>query len=181
MATTTSSLSNDAVIDTGNFNTILTISYVSIQSSIAIVLSIVGAIHVRRWCSSNSMQSRRQIPAPNTASAVRVRVDNDDTKKDDNAIDSVMDIQSDSTFCTKEFARLWVKTVWKLRGVYSGLAVHSFDVLTDILKQPDDGGDHVDPQIMAYSALFVMWEVVIQNLTLSTLRSNPLQTTRNRL
>eukprot|EP01083_Nonionella_stella_P095985 269614_1 len=157
MATTTSAPSHGAVIDTRNFNTILTISYVSIQSTIAIIMSIVGAIHVRRWLSSNSVQSSPQITAPNT-----VRVVNDDTKKDNNTIDSMMDTQSGSTFCTKEFGKLWVKTVWKLRGVYSGLAVHSFDVLTDILvilqwlQQPDRDDDHVDTQIMAYSAIFVM-------------------------
>ncbi len=58
--------------------------------------------------------------------------------------------------------KLWMKTVWKLRGVYSSLLVHSFDVLTDVLvilqwlDTPNEEGDHIDPQIMAYSAIAIM-------------------------
>eukprot|EP01083_Nonionella_stella_P062613 162804_1 len=33
----------------------------------------------------------------------------------------------------KTFFQLWLRTIWKMRSVYGGLAVHCFDVLTDIL------------------------------------------------
>eukprot|EP01083_Nonionella_stella_P183363 662416_1 len=61
------------------------------------------------------------------------------------------------TFCT-----LWLKTVWKMRNVYAGFAVHSFDVLTDILviiqwmQEPNIPNDHINPQIMAYCGIFVL-------------------------
>lgn len=52
-----------------------------------------------------------------------------------------------------------------MRGVYGGLAVHSFDVLTDILviiqwiqlaKKANNCHKNVDPQIMAYSGIAVL-------------------------
>ena len=60
------------------------------------------------------------------------------------------------------FCKLWFKIVWKLRSVYCSLVVHLFDVLTDILviiswlSYPDIEGDHIDPKVMAYSALAVL-------------------------
>eukprot|EP01083_Nonionella_stella_P178769 632554_1 len=65
----------------------------------------------------------------------------------------------------KGFFKLWLRTIWKMRSVYSGLAVHSFDVLTDILviiqwlqlaKQPNDEHENIDPFIMALSAIVVL-------------------------
>ncbi len=49
-----------------------------------------------------------------------------------------------------------------MKGIYTGLAVHSFDVLTDILvllqwiNELNIDGDDIDPQIMAYSAMSVL-------------------------
>ena len=60
------------------------------------------------------------------------------------------------------FCKLWFKIVWKMRSVYCALAVHVFDILTDILVivswiyYPDVKGDGVDPQIMALCAIIVL-------------------------
>eukprot|EP01083_Nonionella_stella_P164003 541521_1 len=45
-----------------------------------------------------------------------------------------VNIQKDTEDITqKGFVTLWLKIIWKMRSVYSSLAVHSFDVLTDVL------------------------------------------------
>ena len=60
------------------------------------------------------------------------------------------------------FFKLWLKIVWKLRNVYSPLAVHIFDVFTDTLvivswlSYPDISGDNIDPEVMAISAFIVL-------------------------
>eukprot|EP01083_Nonionella_stella_P090535 252898_1 len=75
-----------------------------------------------------------------------------------------MDIEDETVQHIKQkvFFKLWIRIVWKMRSVYSGLAVHSFDVLTDVLvivqwmNTPKEDVDHVDPQIMAFSAIAVI-------------------------
>eukprot|EP01084_Bolivina_argentea_P151129 263821_1 len=100
-----------------NTDTIVTFAYIIIQVSVAVFVSIAGAIHVRRCI---------------------------DKSNSDNLWKS------------------WIKTVWKMKNVYGALAVHCFDVLTDVLvilewlKLKNVDGDHINPQIMAYSAIFVM-------------------------
>ena len=60
------------------------------------------------------------------------------------------------------FCKLWAKIVWKMRSVYCSLAVHLFDVLTDVLviiswfKYPDKPNDGIDPRVMAYCAITVL-------------------------
>eukprot|EP01083_Nonionella_stella_P083969 232281_1 len=74
-----------------------------------------------------------------------------------------MDIQKDKEdLKQKGFIVLWLKIIWKMRSVYSSLAVHCFDVLTDVLvimqwmNTPNEPNDHIDPQAMAYSAIAVI-------------------------
>ena len=74
-------------------------------------------------------------------------------------------IDPDSSKKSKGFCELWLKTIWKMRSIYGGLAVHSFDVLTDILviiqwlqlaNTPNYCHENVDPKIMAWSGIAVM-------------------------
>eukprot|EP01083_Nonionella_stella_P005895 17018_1 len=122
-----------------NTNTILTVCYITIQSTITIAVSIIGAIHVYRY---KAKSDSKQCGDVEQHEALEIG----DHDKDFN----------------KEFCGLWLSVTWKMRGVYSGLAVHSFDVLTDVLvivqwlNTPDDSADNIDPHIMAYSAIFVM-------------------------
>eukprot|EP01083_Nonionella_stella_P273327 927103_1 len=129
----------------GNLNQVLTIIYVSIQVSIALFVSVFGAIHVRR-----------SIQAHTASDASKQKAVSDDTT-------ITVDIEGKTTnMKNKGFCELWVKIVWKMRSVYSSLAVHSFDVLTDVLviaqwmNEDDIDGDNVDPQVMAYSAIAVI-------------------------
>ena len=60
------------------------------------------------------------------------------------------------------FFKLWFRVVWKLRSVYCSVAVHIFDILTDILvilswlSYPDISNDNIDPRVMAISAIIVL-------------------------
>ena len=61
------------------------------------------------------------------------------------------------------FCQLYLSTVWKMRSVYGSLAVHAFDVLTDVLvilnwwhyEQDGDVKD-VDARIMAWCGIAVL-------------------------
>eukprot|EP01084_Bolivina_argentea_P210968 358948_1 len=97
-------------------------TYICIQSSIAIAISIFGALYVRQCFQSDTDDKRCGY-----------------------------------------FGKVWAKIVWKMRGVYSALVVHCFDVLTDILViiewlyLPNQSGDNINPQYMAYSAIAVLF------------------------
>eukprot|EP01084_Bolivina_argentea_P109379 195510_1 len=154
---------------------ILTIAYITIQVSIAISLSIIGAIHVKRCInneklnpseSSNENQINTELEIKEDTGHERVILlpesNGDETKEDYKAKDKTKIYENTDKSQVSHFCILWGKTVWKMRGVYSGLAVHSFDVLTDVLviiewlKTPNIEGDNIDPQTMAYSALAVL-------------------------
>eukprot|EP01083_Nonionella_stella_P090538 252904_1 len=140
-------------------NQILTVVYVTIQVGIASFVSVIGALHVRR-----SMQKAGSTP-PNTAKPAD---DHDELDQKGTGTDPSANGQTNITMShgdattQKGFCELWIKIVWKMRSVYSCLAVHSFDVLTDVLvivqwmNTRNITGDNVDPQIMAYSAIAVI-------------------------
>lgn len=65
--------------------------------------------------------------------------------------------------------RLWLKTTWKMRSIYSGVVVHLFDFFTDLFvihewlfvqnRQLDSNeidALHVDLEVMGYSAICVL-------------------------
>eukprot|EP01084_Bolivina_argentea_P157924 275165_1 len=62
----------------------------------------------------------------------------------------------------QSFCKLWFRSVWKMRSVYGSLAVHAFDVITDILvvkewaSTPDEEVDNIDPQVMAICGISVI-------------------------
>eukprot|EP01083_Nonionella_stella_P086203 239316_1 len=138
--------------DIKSLSRIVTIVYVSIQVVVALFVSVIGAIHVRQ-----SMQSK-------TSNTTEQKAQNDaeKTTADDAGIEITTDDHDTEHKASKGFWKLWARTVWKMRSVYSSLAVHSFDVLTDVLvilqwinaeNIPDD---NVDPQAMAYSGIAVI-------------------------
>eukprot|EP01083_Nonionella_stella_P123037 370511_1 len=133
-------------------NIILTGCYIGIQVAIALLVSIRGVIHVRQCMSAETKTSSIQIQNPNQA--VEIEMEEAGRSETTN--------KAPNSKKQKGFFKLWVKTVWRMRNVYSGLAVHSFDVLTDVLvilqwlQATDIDGDHVDPQVMAYSAIGVI-------------------------
>eukprot|EP01084_Bolivina_argentea_P151128 263820_1 len=144
-----------------NTNTSIIIAYITIQVTIAFFVSIVGAIHVKRCLN----EPKTDITKSNdvTQSDEKSNINEEEIKLyESTTIDIAAKSDNYSSKKKKGFVKQWIKTVWKLRGVYGALAVHSFDVLTDILvisewlNEENDDNDHIDPQVMAYSAIFVM-------------------------
>eukprot|EP01083_Nonionella_stella_P128844 390547_1 len=116
------------------------IIYIVIQSTLALVVSVVGAIHVRR-CIQEDNQHIESTVQSNEASNQKDTADQehqtlsitpDSNQKnmiDEETRGNIQKAMDDDT----GFLELWAKTIWKMRSVYSALAVHCFDVLTDIL------------------------------------------------
>ena len=66
--------------------------------------------------------------------------------------------------CSKMF-RLWMKTTWKMRNIYSSFAVHVFDFTTDLLvitewynaeNGKNNTVDHIDSRLMAWSSIGIL-------------------------
>ena len=63
---------------------------------------------------------------------------------------------------SKSWFKLYFKTVWKLRSVYSSFLVHIFDVFTDLLviiewfSLSKDDTPHIDPNALAINATCVL-------------------------
>ena len=67
--------------------------------------------------------------------------------------------------CSKMF-RLWIKTTWKMRSIYSAFAVHVFDFATDLLVitewyNAENGNnnnvvDHVNSRLMAWLSIGIL-------------------------
>eukprot|EP01083_Nonionella_stella_P302328 1041897_1 len=125
---------------------IVTITYITIQVILGILVSILGAWHVKR-CQSQ-MKKEHDVQT-----SIQIH-----TLQNTNNSTSVDEKKNIST----NVCGLWVKTVWKMRGVYAALSVHSFDVLTDLLviiqwfHQEDIDNDHIDPKDLAYSAISII-------------------------
>eukprot|EP01083_Nonionella_stella_P263811 895714_1 len=160
------------------------IIYIVIQSTLALVVSVVGAIHVRR-CIQEEKQHVESTVQLNEANPYQkagdsnqkdtadpdhqsLSITRDNNQKDMTEItikrgDNIQKDKDDDT----GFIELWAKTIWKMRSVYSALAVHCFDVLTDILvivqwsEQDDVPGDHINPQIMANCGIVVVIEAKV--------------------
>eukprot|EP01083_Nonionella_stella_P290743 989284_1 len=140
--------------DIKSLSRIVTIVYVSIQVVVALFVSVIGAVHVR--------QSMRMQSKTSNTTEQKAQNDAEKTTADDAGIEITTDDHDTEHKASKGFWKLWARTVWKMRSVYSSLAVHSFDVLTDVLvilqwinaeNIPDD---NVDPQAMAYSGIAVI-------------------------
>eukprot|EP01083_Nonionella_stella_P086727 241106_1 len=144
-------------------NKVLAIVYVSIQVTIALFVSVLGAVHVRRSIQAHTPTKSSTTKASPGADEQKEAAENPPLDLADNINKITIDIEDETdNINQKGFCELWVKIVWKMRSVYSSLAVHSFDVLTDILviiqwqSTPNRPDDHVDPQIMAYCAIGVI-------------------------
>eukprot|EP01084_Bolivina_argentea_P258245 435298_1 len=161
----------DQKTDERKINLIVTIAYVSIQLSVAIIVSIMGAFHVRR-CINEERTKNVNINSgesgnieTKTVDEVAIELKEYQLNADKTDVKSSGDEEKTNDATKKKqkgFCELWLKTVWKMRGVYGGLAVHSFDVLTDILviyqwlQYIDIPGDNIDPKVMAYCAIAVL-------------------------
>ena len=101
--------------------------YFSIQSTMSITVSIIGASYVR--------QAFLTQKAAKNQTATKSDQTPDETKETE---DIKIEIELHE-YLEKPKARqmsffwLWLKIVWKMRSVYGSMAVHAFDVLTDVL------------------------------------------------
>eukprot|EP01083_Nonionella_stella_P017990 50333_1 len=151
-----------------DLNGVVATIYISVQLSVALFVSIIGAYHVRRCLNQPKEHTNVQIEV-----SIQLNEDNNEPKErhhsTETAISKTTPTQNDvheskehTDMKRHSFCKLWFKTVYKMRGVYGALAVHSFDVLTDVLvinqwlNTSNTPGDHVDPQAMAYSAIGVL-------------------------
>eukprot|EP01084_Bolivina_argentea_P082834 149978_1 len=152
---------------------ILTISYILIQSSIAILVSIIGAYyvyeqrkyenHLIKQSGFSTNQDTKQIQPENQTEELELQPANQ-TNSDNktSSQNQPTEIVNKSKNQCMKFTKLWAKIMWKMRSVYSSLAVHSFDVLTDVLviiewlNTPNYSGDHINPQLMAYSGIAII-------------------------
>eukprot|EP01084_Bolivina_argentea_P100086 179794_1 len=95
---------------------IITITYIAIQVTICLFVSIFGAIHVKK-CNQPKTKNNMDYSNKNYEAKITAKLENKLQKRGK----------------IKGFWKLWAKTTWKMRGIYGHLAVHSFDILTDIL------------------------------------------------
>eukprot|EP01084_Bolivina_argentea_P318522 552401_1 len=140
-----------------NINTLVAVSYATIQITIAIFVSIYGAVHVRQCRRQLQNGGEKNNEKNNDQNTIEMQTVNAQSIEIQKKTDVGQSSKPEKGFCEE-----WVKTIWKMRSVYSALAVHSFDVLTDILvimewmRTANIPGDHIDPQLMAYCGIGVV-------------------------
>eukprot|EP01084_Bolivina_argentea_P205747 351427_1 len=98
-------------------------------------------------------------------------IDEKENSFEDNNAGSTITIQSSETQNESEeyemmskmgFCKLWFNVVWEMRSVYCSLAVHSFDVLTDVLviiswwNLEEVSGDNINSKIMAWCGITIL-------------------------
>ena len=71
-----------------------------------------------------------------------------------------------ATDTRKTTLKLWLKTIYKMRSIYVGLLVHTFDFLTDLTviyqwytaeSENNNRVEHVDSRLMAYLSIGVLF------------------------
>ena len=163
--------------------------YAVIQAIITLIVSIIGVKYVMNQFKLQKGTAYSPLRTPvniirtvndihSTTSEVNIQIHDDkDSDDPDDATNGqqyeVCEVNSRICLFSKTlnitqklskipFYKLWFIVVWKLRNVYGPLAVHLFDILTDILviiswyKFPDIQGDGIDPIVMANCAIIVL-------------------------
>ena len=154
--------------------------YVSIQVSITLIVSVIGAKFVKNEFKRQSDKMKKmqiQINIQQQTSDEKdeeiQQASNDDSNEatkndgieDEKTMDEKKEDQMDKFKKLSKigFCKLYFNTVWKLRSVYGSLAVHAFDVLTDILVianwwdyEKDKDVQDVDARTMAWCGITVL-------------------------
>eukprot|EP01083_Nonionella_stella_P192428 711306_1 len=133
------------------------IIYISLNVTITIIVSIFGAKYVRR---EFILQKEKAKPQSDQITTLQ-------------ATNNPDEVEVTTEINKMSFIKLWFKIVWKMRSVYVSLAVHIFDVLTDILVliewwYLEEGGTdlrHIDSRLMAICAIITL----LLHKTVSTL------------
>eukprot|EP01084_Bolivina_argentea_P132876 234483_1 len=160
--------------------------YASIQAIITLIVSIAGVKYVKyefkkqKQKQEIKQQQELQINVQqqkNTNDENTAFINNDQTKNKTQELEQtnsntqeqeeMKEVQSSfdsNTHGMKKmwFCKLWFKIVWKMRSVYCSMAVHIFDVLTDVLViigwfyYPDETGDNINAKTMAICGIFIL-------------------------
>eukprot|EP01083_Nonionella_stella_P315883 1142365_1 len=139
------------------------IIYISLNALITIIVSIIGAKYVRKEFlvqKEKANQQSMQITLHEQQTNDKDEPNTESPKEDPNPSIPAVNKMS--------FIKLWLKIVWKMRSVYISLAVHIFDVLTDILvliewwylEDESKGGEdlpHIDARLMALCAIITLF------------------------
>eukprot|EP01084_Bolivina_argentea_P280006 478766_1 len=157
-----------------DFADIIGIIYISFQGVVTLFISILGVIFVRRQfiLEKNKInEMEMQIQTHNVAKTEQNEENDEkelenlqnDKKIDENKLEPDQQEQI-KTISKMSLIKLWFKTVWKMRSVYTSFAVHVFDQLTDILvilewwDLEQNGNDikGINSRIMAICGLTVL-------------------------
>ena len=152
-----------------DINLIFGVSYGCLQFLLALGVSIAGAIWVRDM--SYGAASRLadvnadpvDIRSASTSVNITTTTDAIGSKKDNPMIKNPR-----NKLGWNKLGRLWMKVTWKMRSVYIGLFVHSFDVLTDLLviyewlnAENKRNIESIDSKLMAYWSIGVIMYILL--------------------
>eukprot|EP01084_Bolivina_argentea_P243937 408789_1 len=129
------------------FAEIVTYTYISTNSLITLIVSIIGVKYVQR---EFALQKKKRDDS-SRATTIDIDGQSIDEEKHELSHDKLNELSK------KGFVKLWFKIVWKMRSVYTCLAVHTFDVLTDVLiimewwylEKKQGNIEHINPRLMA--------------------------------
>eukprot|EP01084_Bolivina_argentea_P097960 176085_1 len=154
---------------------IVTISYVSINGLITLIVSIIGVTYIRtefrlqKERENQSLQitinQTHEINDDKNIQRIEHKKKEIEDQVDDNQNKNNINRHNDEMMRLSKmgFVKLWFKIVWKMRSVYVSLAVHIFDVLTDFLVilqwwslEEKEDIQHIDARIMSLCGIAVL-------------------------
>ena len=141
-----------------DINFVVLICYVLLQGTITLIASIAGVLLVRDELISQKTATVQDEESKNAVDAMEMELQVHSSHAMNNNNNNNTKVNKKKT----SFIKLYFKTVWKLRSVYTSLIVHTFDVLTDILVildwyfTKDDPNDDINSRLMAYCGIVAL-------------------------
>ena len=121
---------------------IVGVCYMSMQTIAAVVLSVVSYLYViknRKCDGESSLTTTIVVHSVEHSDEENDKVDVDlqmNEFKQEEKVENDGNVQEESRKSKKSqksFCKEWMRTIWKMRSVYSSFIVHSFDITTDIM------------------------------------------------
>ena len=154
---------------------IVAITYVCIQVIITILTSIISLLTVKEANAKTKFPHQADEQLANVINADN-KTEQLPTQQTNNVSITVnntnkLDEESSENSKAKQLSKqklftIWLKTMWKMRSIYSAFTVHIFDVMTDILvisewydkeKNMEKDIDHIDTRQLAIVALSILF------------------------
>ena len=151
-----------------SLDTIVTVSYIGANGTALIILSLIGAKMVSNAENnielSNSNEKEKEITDRKMNEDNDTNIEITNITRPPNHINNTPSTTNTTCNHLKEFIKLWIKTVWKLRSIYASVLFHFFDILTDILviiqwwyEEKTNGEiNDLDTQLLAKSSVVVL-------------------------